>query len=468
MTDSSRLRRPQRRSKAEGLKVWGPLLAVAAIGFGIAIAKLEPPPPRTLKIAAGAQGGAYHAYAERYRTILARDGFDLEVIETAGSIENLQLLRTGEAALAIVQGGTRGHSEDTVDSDSPEPEKLESIASIFFEPVWVFYRNGLTVELLSDLAGRRIAVGPLGSGIRALATRLLADNGIDELNTELLPLSSMEAAAALESGAIDVAMFVSSTEAVYIEPLIANQEVELLSVNRSLAYRKNHPFLSAVLLGQGVLDIDRDLPRQDVTLVAAAASLVAHSDLHHALVPLLLGAMQEVHGRQDLLHPSHRFPAVDFVDFPLKAEAEHHLINGPSFLHRYLSFRVATIVDRLKILLLPLITLLLPVFKTAPPIYRWRIRSRIYRWYEDLRWADEILHRPATAEEITAHREAVRQIEREVAQVTVPLSYMDEYYNLRVHLQLILSKLEKRVPSDRPRNDLEAALADGDEGGTEV
>ncbi len=458
MTESPRLRRPDRKSKTEAFKVWGPLLAVAAIGFGIAIAKLEPPPPRVLTIAAGAPGGAYHTYAERYREILARDGFELQVLTTGGSIDNLQHLREGTASLAILQGGIRSQDEG---SDSTT--ELESIASIFFEPVWVFHRAGRPLELLSDLAGRSIAVGPPGSGIRVLATQLLADNGIDQTNTELHALSSLEAAAALGDGSIDAAIFVTSTEASYIEQLIRHDDIELFSVRRSLAYRKNHPFLSPVLLGQGVLDINNDLPRNDVTLVAAAASLVASSELHHALVPLLLAALHEVHGGTDLLQSSQSFPAVDYVEFPLKAEAEHYLINGPSFLHRYLSFRVATVIDRLKILLLPLITLLIPVFKTAPPIYRWRIRSKIYRWYEDLRWADEVLHRPATTEELATHREAVRQLEREVAQVSVPLSYMDEYYSLRVHLQLIRSKLEQREPvdaqtmeSDLPATDSEA------------
>ncbi len=456
MTESPRLRRPERKSKAEALKVWGPLLAIAAIGFGIAITKLEPPPPRNLKIAAGAPGGAYHAYAERYRDILARDGFELEVIATSGSLDNLQLLQDGDVSLAMLQGGIRSHVDHLSGATQGSKAKpgansateLESIASLFFEPVWVFHRADQPIELLSDLAGRSIAVGPPGSGIRVLATQLLADNGIDESTAEFHALSSLAAATALEDGSIDVAIFVSSTEAAYVKRLIGRDDIELFSVRRSLAYRKNHPFLSPVLLGQGVLDIDRNLPPNDVTLVAAAASLVARTELHHALVPLLLGALTEVHGGTDLLHSSQSFPAIDFVEYPLKAEAEHHLIHGPSLLHRYLSFRAATVIDRLKILLLPLITLLIPVFKTAPPIYRWRIRSKIYRWYEDLRWADEVLHRPATTEEIAAHREAVRQLEREVAQVSVPLSYMDEYYSLRVHLQLIRSKLEQRVPVD--------------------
>lgn len=438
MSESPRLRRPERKSWSEVLKVWGPLLALAAIGFAVAISQLEPPPPRTLKIAAGSPGGAYYAYAERYRKILARDDFELELVATAGSVENLSLLESGEVALGLLQGGVRPKPHEEASAD-----ELESLASLFFEPVWVFHPRGEPVELLSDLAGRRIAIGQVGSGTRVLALQLLADNGVDASTAELLEIPSDEAAAALEDGTIDAAIFVTSAESTVVRRLIAQENLELMSVRRSLAYRKAHPYLSAVLLGQGVIDIDADLPRQDVTLVAAAASLVARGDLHHALVPLFLGAMKEVHGKNSLLETPHGFPGVDLVDYDLKVEAEHYLVNGPSFLLRYLGFWAATAIDRLKILLLPLITLVLPVFKVAPPIYRWRIRSKIYRWYEDLRWSDEILHDDPSPEEIAAHLESVRQLEREVSQVEVPLSYMEEYYSLRLHVQLILVKLER-------------------------
>ena len=446
MNKAPRLRRPQPKNRAELLKIWGPLLALVAVGFAVAISKLEPPPPSSLRIAAGAPGGAYYAYAERYREILARADFELEVVATVGSPENLRLLHAGEVSLALVQGGVLPDG-GRAQRDSSE---LESLASLFFEPVWVFHRAGMPLEKLSELVGRRIAVGPPGSGTRALALQLLRDNGLDGSNAELLEMSSEVAATSLEAGTIDVAMFVSSATAPVVERLIAREDVELLSIRRSLAYRKAHAFLSPVLLGEGVLDIDRDLPRRDITLVAAAASLVARSDLHHALIPLLLRTMAEVHGQGTVLEIPHSVPGVESVDFALNAEAEHYLIHGPSFLHRYLGFRAATAIDRLKILLLPLITLLLPVFKTAPPLYRWRIRSKIYRWYEDLRWTDEVLHNDPSPEEVTVHLEELRQLEREVAQVSVPLSYMDEYYSLRVHIRMILAKLERlsRQPSD--------------------
>ncbi len=443
-SDSSnpRIRRPERKSAVDVLKVWGPLLVLVAIGFAVAIAKLEPPPPRSFKIAAGSAGGAYHAYAELYREILARQGYTLEVVETAGSIDNHRRLMAGEVELALLQGGAAPAVVDAADLE------LSSLASLFYEPIWLFHRADQPLDQYTDLAGRRIAIGPEGSGTRALARQLLTTNGIDETEAELLSLSSLEAAEAIERGEIDAALFVTAADSSFIPRLVARDDVTLLSVRRSLAYRKAHPFLSRVILAEGVLGLEQNLPEEDVSLLAAAASLVARDDLNHALIPLLLGAMEEVHGGIGTFSSAGTFPSEHLVEYPLRPEARHYLENGPSFLQRFLGFRAATAIDRLKILLLPLITLLFPVFKAAPPIYRWRIRSKIYRWYEDLSWADEILHEQPTDEEISVHVAALHKLEYEVARVDVPLSYMDEYYSLRVHIQLILSKLE-RLAQDR-------------------
>ncbi len=323
---------------AEVLKVWAPLLLLVAIGFAIAIAKLEPPPPRSFKIAAGAPGGAYHAYAERYRAILARDGFDLQVVETAGAIENHRLLADGEVELALLQGGATPAPAAGAESDEPDEPGLSSLASLFYEPIWLFHRADQPLEQLTELAGRRVAIGGEGSGTRALALQLLAENGIDEADAELLSIATKEAVTAIEEAAIDAAIFVTSADSAFVTRLVGDPGIELLSIRRSLAYRKTYPFLSRVLLGEGVLDLERDLPDEDVSLLATAASLVSRDDLHHALVSLLLGAMEEVHGGVGRFSAAGAFPSEHYVDYPLRAEARHYLENGPSFLQRYWAF----------------------------------------------------------------------------------------------------------------------------------
>lgn len=430
----------QGASRKELLRIWGPVVALGIVAFAYTFSKLEPAAPHQLTIAAGSGQGAYYAFAGSYREVLAREGFDLEVLETAGSLDNLQQLESGKADLALLQGGV---------AEVADHPGLESLGSLFFEPLWVFYRGSLEIETLTDLAGLRVAIGGEGSGTRILAQQLLSDNDIDSTAAELLPLGGGDAADALEGGEIDAVFFVASASASYVERLLGSESVELLSLRRYRAYRVRHPFLSPVILGEGVIDLDENLPPRNVQMVAAAATLVARKDLHHALVPMLIETLEAVHGGPDLFTEEGTFPSARFVEFPLKSEAAHYLEHGPSFLYRILPHRTASAVDRLKILLLPFIPLLLVIFKMAPPLYRWRIRSRIYRWYEVLRKLDHLLISEPTPEAARRALETLEAVEKEITEVTVPLSYMDEFYNLRLHLELIERKLAEVLAAAR-------------------
>lgn len=437
----------QESSRRELLRIWGPVVLLGIVAFGYTFSRLEPAAPSQLTLATGGQQGAYYHFGGEYREVLAREGFELEVLETAGSPENLRRLLAGEVDLALLQGGV---------ADAADYPGLESLGSLFFEPLWVFHRADLEVETLTDLIGKRVAVGGEGSGSEVLARQLLADNDIDESAAELVHLGSGAAAEALERGEIDAAFFVASASASYVERLLASGGVELLSLRRYRAYRVRHPFLSPVILGEGVIDLDENLPPRNIQMVAAAATLVARKDLHHALVPALIEALGSVHGGHDLFNDAGTFPSARFVEFPLKSEAAHYLENGPSFLYRILPYRTAASADRLKILLVPFIPLLLVVFKMAPPLYRWRIRSRIYRWYENLRALDHLLLMEPTPEAARRALETLEGVEKEITEVSVPLSYMDEFYNLRLHLELIERKLAEILSVARASRDAEA------------
>ncbi|MDA8018874.1 MAG: TAXI family TRAP transporter solute-binding subunit [Thermoanaerobaculia bacterium] len=440
----------------ELLRVWLPVVVLAVAAFGFTLTKLEPPAPDRLRLASGGVGGAYDTFAREYVSVLAAHDIELEIVPTAGAVENLRLLAAGDVDIAMLQGGV------VLDADGSlrgSLDDLRSLGATFFEPVWLFYRAdgeaGGGVVRLTDLAGRRVAVGPEGSGTDALARQLLTDNGLDlvtgadpaasasESWVEIVRLSSPDAADALTTGQVDAAIFVASASASYIRELLAYPGVELMSFRRHRAYSHRHPYLSQVVLGEGMLDLEANLPAQDIALLASAASLAVREEFHHALVPLMVQAMEEIHGRGGLFEEPDSFPTSRFAELRLNNEAEHYLENGPSFLYRVLPYRTAASVDRLKILLLPFVPLLLVAFKMAPPIYRWRIRSKIYRWYEDLRRIDLFLLDSDQGNGVDEHLELVRRMERELTEeVSVPLSYMDEFYDLRVHVRLIQQKLE--------------------------
>lgn len=410
-------------------------LIILAAGFGIAYQFVEPAPPRAITIASGGPSGAYYAYAKRYAEILARQGIALTVLETAGSLENIDLLASRKADVAFVQGGT---------GDAQRNPDLVSLGSLYFEPLWVFVRTDLAVEKLTDLKGLKIAAGAMGSGTWAVARQLLDINQMPTDAPTILHLGSSEAAESLLTGDVDAAFFVTSPTSALIGQLLAEPAqslVKILNFNRAPAYTRQLRALSAVTLHQGVVSLGRNVPEHDITLLAPAATLAAQGDLHPALQTLLVRAASEVHKNGGLFEEPGQFPSSRYVDYPMSDDAQRFLKNGPSFLERYLPFWAAVLVDRLKVMLIPLLTLLIPLAKILPPAYRWRIRSRIFRWYKDLIRIEQSALKTHDADTRTALRAELQTMADEVRDLNVPLSYTDEVYNLRLHVELVMRSL---------------------------
>lgn len=431
----------------EFLKVWGLLALIVIAGFVITYQFVGAPPPKTARIATGATSGAYFSFAERYARSLSSDGITLDIVPTAGSVENFSLLKKGDVSIALVQGGS-AREEDR--------QQLQSLGTLFLEPMWIFARPERGVKKFSDLKGRRLGVGSEGSGTHLLATQLLAAAGVNDSNTTFVRQDSATTVAELARGSIDAAFFVASPTAPLIREILARPEFQLVDFDRAAAYGRRFPFLIPVTLPEGVLDLQRNLPPRDTTLVAVAANLAARRDLNPNMIPALLDAVSQIHRHGGLLERRRQFPSVDFVDLPLNQDAARYIANGPSFLYRWLPYAWAVQLDRLKILLLPVVALMIPLLRVGPPLYTWRIRSKIYKWYRAVREVDLAVHR---GENIDAPRllRRLEELENEVASVSVPLSYNGELYNLRLHIDLLQQELEKRSaqpPADKNRQEL--------------
>ena len=416
------------------IKLALPALLAAAAAFYVAFLFVEPAPPDRLTIATGGTGGAYHHFAEAYRKILATEAVSLDLRPTSGSIENLALLADPESDVdvAFVQGG--------LGDPAAQPE-LVSLASLYYEPIWIFRTDGAAEDRLPALAGRRLATGPEGSGTRSTALSLLAANGLTALPTELLAIGGAEAAEALEAGRVDAAFFVAGARSELILDLLRAEGLSPVSLERAEAYAQANPSLSTVTLHEGVIDFAANIPARDLRLLAPAATLVARAELHPALVALLLRAATETHREGGLFEAPDAFPSTRLLDFPLGDEARRFLERGPSLLNRVLPFWAANFFERMAVMLIPLLTLLLPLMRFLPPVYRWRIRARIYRWYKQLRAVDAATRVPLAAPEQARLLGELSRIEEEVKQVSVPLSYAEPLYHLRLHIELLRSKL---------------------------
>jgi uncharacterized protein len=426
----------QLRIWMERIGVVTPALLLTIAAFAVAYRFVQPAPPRHIVMATGAPDGVYYYYGRIYHDLMAREGIEVTLVETAGSIANIDLLNQGKVDVAFIQGGTR-----TDDGDTP----LRSLGSLYFEPIWLFVRKNLPVAKLADLRGRRIAVGIEGSGTRALALQLLADIGLDGTTDQIFAMGGSDAATALKEGRLDGAFLIGPANARLVRELFAAPDIRLLPVDHPTAFRLQHRFLSLLTLPQGAIDLTADVPPTDTVLLAPAANLVVRDDFHPALAELLLIEARKVHGYAGIFEESGEFPSRKYLDYPIAEAAERFFDSGPSFLQRYLPFWAANLVDRLKIMLLPLIALAYPFVKLIPPTYNWRMRSRIDRWYKELQAIEQNLATGATSEELRQRLLQVEAIEQKVRRLTMPVAYGNPLYSLRQHISMLRDELRSAV-----------------------
>jgi hypothetical protein len=325
---------------------------------------------------------------------------------------------------------------------------LVSLGSLFFEPLWIFHRNGLPLRRGSDLKGLRLAVGEEGSGTKILVMRLLDLNGVNSQNARIFSHGYQKAAEMLLNGEVDVAFFVSTHLADHVLKLIDSKSVKLMGVERAEAYALLYHYLYVLQLPEGVIDLAANIPDRDLKLVAPTTQLVARPDLHPALIYLLLGAARAVHRYGGEFEREGEFPNAKYLDFKLSPEADRFYKFGPPFLQRYLPFWIAILVSRMTIFLVPLVAVVLPLFKLVPLIYRWRMRSKIYRWYSKLRKFDPERHKAEGIERLQEFMDGLEGIEEKVANISVPLSFSEELYHLRMHIHLLRDELKQLIDNE--------------------
>lgn len=412
----------------------GPLVVLTGAGFWLAYQFVRPAPPDTVVITSGDADGGYHAFARRYREILAREGVKLEIRTSAGSLENVARLMDADSEMEVgfVQGGT---------GSSHNAPNLVSLGSVYYEPLWVFYRGSAEIRRLSQLKGKRIALGGDMSGTRALAMQLLAVSDTVLPPTEFVYVGGKLAAELLQNGSIDALFVVGAAESPLVQRLLEAPGIRLMSFEQADAYTRHFPFLTKVVLPRGAIDIARNRPAADLTLLAATATLVAKDDLHPALAYLLLRAAHEVHSAPGLFERAREFPSGKDVDFPLSREAQRYYGSGTPLLQRYLPFWAANLVDRLWVMLLPVVALAIPLSRIAPPLYAWRVRSRIYRWYAKLKEVELDLEQDPSAETLRHLLARLDGIEQAVNHVSTPLAYSDQLYTFRMHVRLVRDRV---------------------------
>jgi uncharacterized protein len=409
-----------------------PAIALIIAGFMLAWQFVEPAAPGKLVMSTGSKSGAYFAFGQKYKAFFADQGVELELLNSAGSVENLSRLQRGDDThVAFLQGGI---------GDAKANPGLKSLGSVYYEPIWVFVRGLPGAGRLTELKGKRIAVGAPGSGTRAVALQLLEDNGINGLTATLVDQGSAEATKGLIAGDLDAVITVTSVNSETVRKLVSLPNVSLMSFDRADAYLRRTNFLSKVVLPEGTIDLAANLPARDTVLLAPAATVVISDALHPALIDLMLLAMNKTHRSGGHLESLNEFPSANFVSYPLEPAAGKFYERGPPFLQRYLPFQWANLLDRLKVMLLPLLTVLYPLMKILPPIYNWRMRARVTRWYKELQQLDDGLKDGTISKPEATER--LNEVEDAVENISVPVDIVADAYTLRLHIDYLRRKLE--------------------------
>ncbi|MGV7208800.1 TAXI family TRAP transporter solute-binding subunit [Oxalobacteraceae bacterium A2-2] len=415
------------------------VLAIAAVCV-LAYILVDPAPPRTVRLGTGQENSAYEEFGKKYAAALAKHGVKVTLVPSAGSSENLRRLRAGEVDLAFVQSGS-------TNEEAADREGLQSLGSLFTEPLWLFLREDKQhppITQLSQLRGKKINFGPKGSGSPRLFNQILELNGVEKGEVERYSLANTPATVELLEGRLDGLVFTSAPEAPLIQMLLQTPGIKLFDFSQSEAYARKLPFLTHVVLPRGIVDLGRDIPSHDSQLIAPTATLVAREDVHTALVELFVQAASAIHGGAGWFQQQGQFPSARYTEIPVAPEAAKFYKDGPPFLQRYMTFWLANFFDRMWVLVVALGALILPLSKVVPPLYVWRIRSRVYRWYGQLRTVEQKVETAPPGQRMQVYQAQLKrldEIEDLVNQISIPLSFADGLYGLRSHIQFVRKRI---------------------------
>jgi uncharacterized protein len=419
----------------------GPTILLIAALCAIAYVLVDPAPPRKVVLTTGQENGAYEEFGKKYAAALAKQGITVTLRRSLGSQENLRRLAEGTADIAFVQSGS-------TDERQAQRTGLVSLGSLFTEPVWLFLRDSTNVTQLTQLKGLKINVGPEGSGTPKLFMQVLSENGVEPNEMTIGTLENTPATMALLDGNIDGLVFSSAPEAPLIQMLLQTPGIKLFDFAQAEAYTRRLPFLSHVLLPRGIVALGRDIPAQDYHLIAPTATLVARENLHPALIDLFVQAASEIHGGTGWFQQQGQFPSARYTEIPVAREAAKFYKDGPPLLQRYMSFWLANFFDRMWVVVVALAALILPLSKVVPPLYVWRIRSRVYRWYGQLRAVEQELEgaQGEQREEVCKGLlQRLDDIEELVNQISIPLAFADGLYGLRSHINFVRQRVRSTM-----------------------
>ena len=405
--------------------------------ISLALIYFIPAPPSKISMLTGNKGGPFDYYGRQYREIFARSNVDLELRATNGAVENMELLKDPKSGIQIsfMLSGI---------SDGKHAPGLLSLGTVFNQPFWIFYSSNEPVNRLSQLKGKRIAVGPAGSGVRAAAEQILGKGGVNPETATFLPYAASAAVEALNDGKVDAVWTIGTPDVTAVKSLLENPNVRIMSLPNAEAFTRIFPNLARLVLPQSVIDIDRDIPPNDVQLIGSTTKVLVRSDLHPEIVQLLLQTMVEVHSGANIFQRAGEFPNSSDVEYPVAPAAIDFYKNGPSFMQRHLPLWLSVHAQRAIAVLVTAIALGLPTIRFLPVAYNWLTRRRLFYWYAQLKALEASFDAGPMDQHLAEKQTEIERIEEAVSHIRFPLTFSDQLYNLRSHIDIVRRKIATR------------------------
>lgn len=417
-----------------------PIVLLISLAVGIAYQLIDAAPPKKIVISLSNQSVNYKAYASIYQALLKNDGIALEIRETSGDIENVALLKdpTSGVDLAFVQDGV---------TRSEGAGNLQSLGSLYYEPVWVLCRCEAQINHLTLFKGKRIAIGKQGEGANLLAMKLLEKSGLNKRNTKLLNIGGEASVDALINQSVDAAILVDSIDSSLVKKALAIKGIRLVNLDDAEAYSKHFSYLHRLTLPEGTIDIRRNIPPTSINLVSPTVTLLAKEDLHPALIYLMMKVMKQVHHGEGLLSTNNEFPSIKTSEVTPSIQAVNFYTSGPPFLDKYLPFWAATLVSRTAIVVIPILAILIPLIKLLPSAYNWFLRFRLFKYYGELRFLEMQIKQESDHENWAFFYKKLDEIEDRVSGMKLPISFSQYIYELRMNIDFVRSQLHQKRPS---------------------
>jgi TRAP transporter TAXI family solute receptor len=421
-----------------------PLLMIVGLVLYMISYMLQPVVQKKIVMTAGGNTGIYRNFAEKYAEGLKKDGITLEIRASTGAVENYERLKDGasEYDIGFVQSGI---------GDSKDAPGLQTLASVYYEPIWIFYDDKATLDRISQLSGKRIAIGLSGSGLRKITLKLLTEYGVTTSNSQFIEANAQAAFDNLQAGSIDAAFFIGEPDAPLIQGML-NSRFKLMNLSQADAIVHKFPSLSKIVFPRGATNLTQDMPPHDVTLISATALLVAKERLHPALTYLLLDRVNNIHSTPGFFATRGEFPNQKVEDFPISDEATRYFKSGRPFLQAYLPFWLANFIEHRLVILVPLLALLFTLLQALPRLYGWKIQARLSRWYGEIKLLeDEVWATPqATPEQIAQWQSEIAQIAADVHGLVVPQRYFKDIYALKHAVNVVRDRIASAYDSVYP------------------